>query len=76
MQLSLLTPQATPTTPKDTIISGQLAYAPARYNAIHMDATAGCELASKLRKLVTIAERGCNVANTPGKAVDLTIELA
>ena len=57
-------------------ISGELADAPARYMAIHMKVTADCEPASELKKLVTIAERGCIVANTLGKAVELTIETA
>lgn len=55
-------------------ITGELADAPARYTAIHMKVTADCEPAGELEKLVTIAERGCIVANTLGKAVDLTVE--
>jgi putative redox protein len=57
-------------------ISGELTDAPARYTAIHIKVTADCEPASELKKLVTIAERGCIVANTVGKAVELTIETA
>ena len=55
-------------------ISGELADAPARYTAIHMKVTADCEPVSELKKIVAIAERGCIVANTLGKAVELTIE--
>ena len=55
-------------------ISGELADAPARYTAIHMKITADCDPAGELDKLVTIAERGCIVANTLGKAVDLKVE--
>jgi len=55
-------------------ISGELADAPARYTAIHMKVSADCEPPDQLSKLVTIAERGCIVANTLGKAVALTIE--
>jgi len=55
-------------------ISGELADAPARYTAIHMKVTADCDPAEELEKLVTIAERGCIVANTLAKAVDLTVE--
>jgi len=57
-------------------ISGELADAPARYTAIHMKVSADCEPADQLSKLVTIAERGCIVANTLGQAVTLTIECA
>ena len=57
-------------------ISGELADAPARYTAIHMKVTADCEPVSELKKIVAIAERGCIVANTLGKAVELTIETA
>jgi len=56
-------------------ISGELADAPARYTTIRMDVTADCEPASELGKLVTIAERGCIVANTLAKAVDLRIKI-
>ena len=55
-------------------ISGELADAPARYTAIHMKITASCNPPGELEKLVTIAERGCIVANTLGKAVKLTVE--
>jgi len=55
-------------------ISGDLADSPARYTAIHMKGTAECDPAGELEKLVTIAERGCIVANTLGKAVQLTVE--
>jgi putative redox protein len=36
--------------------------------------TAQCEPADEFEKLVTIAERGCIVANTLAKAVNLSIE--
>jgi putative redox protein len=57
-----------------TEISGELADAPPRYTDIHMTVTAQCEPATELQKLVTIAERGCIVANTLAKAVNLSIE--
>lgn len=55
-------------------IAAELADAPPRYTDIHMKVTAQCEPAAELEKLVTIAERGCIVANTLAKAVNLTIE--
>jgi len=57
-------------------ISGELADAPPRYTEIHMLVTAQCSPSGALGKLTTIAERGCIVANTLGKAVTLTIEAA
>ena len=55
-------------------ITGELADAPARYVKVNMTVSAQCEPAKELPKLVVIAERGCLVANTLRKAVDLTIE--
>ena len=55
-------------------IEGDLAEAPPRYTAIRMRVSAGCEPADQMQKLVTIAERGCIVANTLRGAVDLTVE--
>jgi len=57
-------------------IAGELADAPPRYVAIHMTLTGNCESPDQLQKLVTIAERGCIVANTLGAAVELTIACA
>ena len=57
-----------------TEIAAELADTPPRYVAIHMKVTAECEPADELKKLITIAERGCIAANTLGKAVKLTIE--
>ncbi len=55
-------------------IRAELADAPPRYTDIHMKVTARCEPATELNKLVTIAERGCIVANTLARAVNLSIE--
>ena len=57
-----------------TEITAELAEAPPRYTDIHMKVTAQCEPAAELEKLVTIAERGCIVANTLARAVNLSIE--
>lgn len=54
-------------------IEGDLADAPARYTAIRMRVSARCEPATELPKLVTIAERGCIVANTLRGALALTV---
>ncbi len=55
-------------------IEGDLADAPPRYTAVRMRVSGSCDPASELPKLVTIAERGCIVANTLRNAVDLTVE--
>ncbi|MDJ0738361.1 MAG: OsmC family protein [Gammaproteobacteria bacterium] len=55
-------------------IEGDLADAPPRYTAVRMRVSADCEPASELAKLVTIAERGCIVANTLRPAVELSVE--
>ncbi len=55
-------------------IAGELADGPARYTDIHMKVTAQCSAPAELEKLVTIAERGCIVANTLAKAANLTIK--
>jgi putative redox protein len=55
-------------------IEGDLADTPPRYTAIRVRVSARCEPADQLPKLVTIAERGCIVANTLRNAVDLQVE--
>lgn len=57
-------------------IEGDLADTPPRYTAIRMRVSAHCEPADALPKLVTIAERGCIVANTLRAAVALDIDCA
>ena len=59
---------------KLTII-GTLADAPSRYTAIEMLVSAEYSDSEEMSKLITIAERGCIVANTLKEAVDLTIRL-
>lgn len=54
-------------------ISGEISGSPARYTAIHMTVSAQGAGAGELEKLVSIAERGCIVANTLARALDLTI---
>ena len=58
-------------------IAGELADdAPPRYVAIHMTISGHAEPASQMKKLVTIAERGCIVANTLRQALPLTVTCA
>jgi putative redox protein len=57
-------------------IAGSLADAPARFEAVKMIVSGRCADRSELAKLVTIAERGCIVANTLKHAVRLSIEVA
>lgn len=54
-------------------ILGELANAPPRYTSITMKVSADCNPEEEFEKLVTIAERGCIVANTLGKALDLNV---
>lgn len=57
-------------------IEGELVDAPPRYAAIRMRVSALCEPVEQLTKLVTIADRGCIVANTLRHAVELSVECA
>ncbi|NJN54426.1 MAG: OsmC family peroxiredoxin [Anaerolineae bacterium] len=56
-------------------IDGTLASAPSRFTAVQMHITAHYEDAELMQKLVTIAERGCIVANTLKDAVELSISV-
>ena len=56
-------------------ISGTLESAPPHFSAVEMDISANHNDRAQMEKLVTIAERGCIVANTLKKSVDLTIHL-
>lgn len=57
-------------------IEGDLADAPPHYTAVRMRVSARCEPPDALPKLVTIAERGCIVANTLRDALALSVECA
>lgn len=57
-----------------TEITAEMADSPVRFTDIHMKVTATCDAPDQMQKLVTVAERGCLVANTLGKAVNLTFE--
>ena len=57
-------------------ITGTLASSPPGFTALDMKITSGCSDKELMQKLLTIAERGCIVANTLKNAVDLTIALA
>ncbi len=56
-------------------IEADIAEAPARFTAIRMLVSAQCNPPEELPKLVTIAERGCIVANTLRTAVELSIKV-
>jgi len=56
-------------------ISGSLEESPARFSAIEMTVMATYEDEEVMRKLITIAERSCIVANTLKDAVDLSVNL-
>ena len=57
-------------------ISGQLGGSPTRFERVTVKIRSGLEDRSLMEKLVTIAERGCIVANTlkQGLAVDMVLE--
>ena len=57
-------------------IGGTLETAPPHFSAVEMKVSAVHEDRELMEKLVTIAERGCIVANTLKKSVDLSITLA
>lgn len=57
-------------------ISGTLESAPARFSAISVKVTVPGQESEEIRKIITIAERACIVANTLKNSVDLTIEAA
>jgi putative redox protein len=56
-------------------ITGTLASAPPGFTAVDMEISADYSDKAGMEKLVTIAERGCIVANTLKKALDLNIVL-
>lgn len=56
-------------------ISGTLENAPPHFSAVAMSITASHNDRELMEKLITIAERGCIVANTLKKSVDLSINL-
>lgn len=57
-------------------ITGTLEMAPPRFTAVTMEISAQHSDKAEMEKLVTIAERGCIVANTLKNAVNLKIALA
>ena len=57
-------------------ISGTLESAPPNFSAVEMTVSADHSDGEQMEKLVTIAERGCIVANTLKEAVKLSINLA
>ena len=57
-------------------ITGTLDAAPPSFSAVEMKIAAEYNDKEAMQKLVTIAERGCIVANTLNNAVDLKIALA
>jgi putative redox protein len=58
-----------------TLVVGTLAEAPSRFESIELQVSARCDDVALLAKVVTIAERGCLVANTLRGAVDLKITI-
>ena len=57
-------------------ISGTLESAPPHFSAVELKISADHNDKEQMEKLITIAERGCIVANTLKKCVDLSINLA
>ena len=59
----------------DLVISGTLESAPPHFSAIEMNISADHSDQEQMEKLITIAERGCIVANTLKNSVRLSINL-
>ena len=59
-----------------TTVTATLAENPSRFAAIDLAVSAECSDAALLHKLVTIAERGCIVANTLRDGLKLTVRVA
>ena len=57
-------------------IVGTMGTAPARFTAIELQITGTYQDADLMEKLVTIAERGCLVANSIKGAIDLSFSIA
>ncbi len=57
------------------VISGMLENSPPRYSAVELLVSAEYTDREDMEKLITIAERGCIVANTLKEAVKLNIQL-
>ena len=57
------------------VINGQLEGTPPRYTSIDMVVHSGYADRDMFKKLVTISERSCIVANTLKDAVDLTVRI-
>ena len=57
------------------VISGMLENSPPRYSAVEVLVSADYTDREDMEKLITIAERGCIVANTLKEAVKLNIQL-
>lgn len=60
----------------DLNISGTLESAPPHFSAIEMNVSADHNDKKQMEKLITVAERGCIVANTLKNSVNLSINLA
>jgi putative redox protein len=56
-------------------ISGTLENSPPHFSAVELTISADHNDKEQMEKLITIAERGCIVANTLKKSVDLSITL-
>lgn len=56
-------------------IEGDMADAPSRFAAMRMTVSAQCNPPEELKKLVTIAERGCIATNTLRAVVELSIKV-
>jgi putative redox protein len=54
-----------------TVVVGTMAESPSRFQSIELQVSAQCDDIPMLSKVVTIAERGCLVANTLRSAIEL-----
>ncbi len=74
--LAAASARETPLSDVSLTVSGELGSNPARFEQVEMKVAAKLEEPQLMEKLITIAERGCIVANTLKKGLDVKINLA
>ena len=73
--LAAIKARKTDITDVETLVSASLVDSPPQIDAINIAVLAKCSDFSLLKKLITIAERNCIVANTLRRALQITIKI-
>ena len=73
--LAAIKARKTDITDVETVVSASLVDSPPQIDAINIAVLAKCSDFSLLKKLITIAERNCIVANTLRRALQITIKI-